>query len=171
MAVGTNSYGTVAEVAALSKRYTSSGTFTTTTNPTEAQVERFIDRVSSIVNVILARLGFTTPVVDVEARPAIEEFVIQEVVQMVLACNGAGLFAPGSEALRKRTPFQIILDDAQSFFEDNAVGLENLGAARPSGGLTFGLAVREVDDAGDDLEPPFGWKQMGNVPVDWDVGT
>ena len=162
------SYGSISEVEALVGRYTSSGDFTSSTRPTLAQVERFIDRISAIVNVLLAEQGFSVPVTQVDAKLALDEFVVQEAVQLCHAANGAGAFAPGSRELRNQTPFQIITKEAEEFITQHAAGLEALGATR-SRHLTYGLACRTVDDAGEDIVPIFSRKQMGNVVVDWEA--
>ena len=59
MGIGANSYGTVANVAALTRRYTTAGSYGATTNPTETTVEGWIDQVSATLNVVLAAAGFS----------------------------------------------------------------------------------------------------------------
>ena len=169
MAIGANSYGSVAEVAALCKRYTAAGSFGETTNPTSTQVEGMIDRVSGIVNVLLAEAGFAVAVSQADAKLALDDFVVNQVVQLVGAANSAGIYAPGSEALRKTTPGQIILKEAQAFIGEHAAGFQALGATRTRD-LTYGLACRTEDDAGETIEPVFQRAMIGNVVVDWDDG-
>lgn len=157
------------EVAALVGRYTADGSFTSATRPTLTAVEKFIDRISAMVNVLLAEEGFTIPVSQSDAKLAIDEFVVAQATQLAHAANGAGPYAPGSEELRNgRTPFQIITQEAVNFFSKHADGLEQLGATRTRS-LTNGLACRTVDDAGDDIQPMFQRKQFGNEVLDWDV--
>ncbi|HUT19341.1 MAG TPA: hypothetical protein VM366_09280, partial [Anaerolineae bacterium] len=115
MAIAINSYGSTDEVEALCKRYTNAGTFGTSTNPTAIQVESMIDRVSGILNLLLAEAGFATPVSQADAKLALDDFVVNQVVQLVGAANSHGIYAPGSEALRKTTPGQIILNEATEF--------------------------------------------------------
>lgn len=162
-------YGSVGDVAALVPQYTSGGSFSTSSRPTSAQVGRFLERISALVNVILAQNGFTTPVEQEDALAALSEFVIEQVVQLAHAANRAGVFAPGSERLKGgETPFSIILEDAQTFVEEKATGLEALGVVRERG-LTDGLAVRTADDGGREIVAPFQRRQMGNVIEDWDT--
>src|SRR5687767_5702757 len=63
MAISTDSYGTVAGSAAyVQHAANASGTFDTTTEPTLAQVEGFIDRQSARLNGWLAQNGYAVPV-------------------------------------------------------------------------------------------------------------
>lgn len=169
MSIGANSYGSVVEVAALTPLYaTSSGTYSASTRPTLTQVEKFLDRVSAIVNVLLAEAGFAIPVSDADAKLALDEFVVARAVELCHAANGAGPYAPGSEEMRAGSPFRAIVKDAAAFITEHADGLEALGATR-SRHLTFGLTCRTTDDAGDDIHPIFQRKMMGNVVEDWDL--
>jgi len=169
MAIGANSYGTVAEVAALVGRYTSSGSFGAGTRPTTTQVEQFIDRVSGIINVFLAEAGFTIPVSQTDAKLALDEFVISQATLLAHAANGAGPYAPNSRKLRDtRTPSWLIMGEASDFVSTHADGLEALGATRTRL-LTYGLGCRLTDDSGDKIEPMFQRKQFGNTIVDWDI--
>jgi len=168
MAIGDNSYGSVAEVAALVGRYTSSGSFSDSTRPTSTQVEKFIDRVSALVNVLLAEQGFAVPVGQADAKLALDDFVVEQAVQLCHAANGAGPYAPGSESLRGQSPMKVIMREAEGFIGEHAVGLEFLGATRTRA-ATYGLACREEDEAGDELVPPFSREMIGHVIVDWDT--
>jgi len=157
-------YGSLPEVAALVRRYTSSGDFTTSTRPTKAEVQRFLERVSALLNTVLASSGFVIPVTQADAKLALDDFVINQVVQLAHAANGAGPYAPGSEELRgvgsagragsSKSPMRVIMDEAKLFINLYAVGLEALGATRLRR-LTFGLACRTDDDAGNALSPMF----------------
>lgn len=169
MGIGANSYGSTAEVAALVGRYTSSGSFSSSTHPTTTQVEKFIDRVSAICNALLAEAGFDIPVDEADPKLVLDHFVVDHVHLLCHAANGAGPYAPGSEALRRvSSPFQIIWNEAANFFAEHAQGLEQLGASR-SRHMTYGLKARTVDDNGDEILGPFQWKQVGHEIVDWDV--
>lgn len=168
MAIGANSYGSVAEVGALTPLYaTATGTtYSTTTRPTLAQVEKMIDRVSGILNVALAREGFAVPVSQADAKLALDEFVIAQVTELCHAANGAGPYAPGSEEMRAGTPFRAVAKEAAAFVSDYAAGLEMLGATR-SRTATYGLGCRTERADGSEVRPPFSVKQMGNVIEDW----
>jgi len=151
-------YGTIAEVAALSKRYAgASGDFTGAApnqRPTAAEVTVFLNRISSMLDLMLAQLGYTVPVTNTESVLILDEFAVQHAVYLVYAANGAGPYSPGSEQLRGQTPFQMIAKEARAYFQDWGNGFELLGAERPRG-YTYGLAATIEDADGDALEPPF----------------
>ena len=169
MGIGTNSYGSVAEVAALTTRYTASGSYSTATRPTLAQVEKFIDRVSAHLNVFLAEAGFAIPVSQADCKLSLDDFVVMHVTLLAHAANGAGPYGPGSEQLRQGdTPMKVILKEAETFIEAHADGYEQLGATRTRN-QTEGLACRTTDASGDDIVPFFSRSQMGNSVTDWDT--
>jgi len=64
MAVSANTYGTVARVQELVGDVVSSRIFTTSTVPTLAQAEDFLDRVADELNGYLKTNGYTVPVVE-----------------------------------------------------------------------------------------------------------
>jgi hypothetical protein len=167
MAISANSYGSVAEVEALTPRYLDGGSYDADTQPTLTQVETFIDRVSGILNVLLAQAGFVVPVTQADAKLALDDFAVDQAVQLCHAVRGSGPYAPGSTELRGRRARTVILEEAYAFVERYAAGLEALGAERTRT-LTEGLACREQDDSGDDLVPPFQREMVGHEIVDWD---
>lgn len=168
MAIGANSYGTVAEVAALTKRYTVNGSYTTASNPTLAEVETMVDRVSGLINVLLAKEGFAIPVTQADCKLALADFVVGQTAQLVHGSQGHGIYAPGSERLRSTTLTRAIFKEAQDFIEANASGFEALGATRTSH-MTDGLACWDTDDAGNEIQPVFQRGMIGNEIVDWDA--
>lgn len=170
MAIGANSYGSTDEVGALTPLYaTASGViYSTTTRPTLAQVETFVNRVSGILNVLLAEAGFKVPVSQADAKLALDEFVVAQVVELCHAANGAGPYAPGSEEMRAGSPFRTIEREAAEFILKHAAGVEALGVTR-SRSLTYGLQCRTEDDSGAEIVPAFQREMMGNEIVDWDT--
>lgn len=170
MTIGANSYGTVAEVAALTKRYTVSGSYTTGSNPTLAEVEAMVDRISGLLNVLLAKEGFAVPVTQADCKLALADFVVGQTAMLVHGSQGHGIYAPGSERLRSTTPQRAILKEAQDFIEANASGFEQLGATR-NRHATDGLACWDTDDAGNAIEPIFQRGMIGNSIVDWDTDS
>lgn len=169
MAISSDSYGSASDVAAQVGRYTDSGRFTVDTRPALSQVERDIDRVSAILNTLLAGAGFDTPLTATTPKLVMDAFVISQVVQLAHGANGAGPFAPGSEELRDgKTPWGIILNDAAKFIKEYAAGLGALGATTNTQGIS-GLACRTTDNSGDDIIPMFQRKQLKNLIIDWDT--
>ncbi len=130
MAIGANSYGTVVAVASLVKKYTNAGTFdeTAASHPLLSQVEGFIDRVSGIVNALLAHEGFTIPVVQAASALALDEFVNQIAAALCEEANSAGRFF--SEKAAETGTFTMIMQEAEAFIMQHAQGFEDLGAAR-----------------------------------------
>lgn len=132
MAISSRSYGSVPEVAALTKKYTdtttSPRTFSTTTTPTLSQVEQYIDRVSGILNVMLAEQGFAIPVSQADAKLALDQFVVAQVADLVNFSNSAGRFFQNQDL--RNGPFYAIMKEAELFISKHALGFVNLGAVR-----------------------------------------
>ncbi len=166
MAVGAKSYSAAADVAALTGKFTASGAFTASTNPTLTTVEKWIDRVSGILNVLLAEQGFVIPVTQADVKLVLEQYVVTQVADLVNYANSAGRFFQDKNL--KTGPWQAIQKEAAEFIAEHAEGLQKLGASRTTGGLD-GLDFRESDDAGDPIEPMFSRKQFGTRNVDYDT--
>lgn len=162
MAIGANSYGSVAEIQQSARRWTNSGggAFDDTTNPTLTAVETFVDRVSGVVNIILSQLGFEIPITQADVKLALDEFVIEQVVRLCDAANGVGPLAPGSNKLWGHSAFDMISKEAVSFLGNYANGMELLGATRTYS-YSHGLDATITDDDADDLEPPFDFDDTG----------
>ncbi len=154
MAIADNSYGSVDEVAALTRRYTNkSAAYDATTTPTITQVEKFIDRLSGRLNVMLAEAGFVTPVSQPDAKLALDDFVVTEVVDYCHWVNSAGRFM-NTKRLRGKTPAAVVDGEAADFIQLHAVGFSELGATRTRK-LTYGMTYRDTDDNGDTIKPMF----------------
>lgn len=128
--VGANSYGAASQVAALSRRFTNSGSYDVTTNPTLAVVEGWIDSVSATLNASLAGAGFTIPVVQADAKAALAAIVVEAVSDLAHAANSAGRYFTDAALARGVTPMRAIRQEMKQWVEDNAAGLEALGAER-----------------------------------------
>ena len=166
MTVGPNSYGTAAGVAAYVPRYANgSATFDANTRPKLAQIEAFLDQISSLVNAILASNGFHIPVTQADVQSAITIFVEQEVAAIAEGINGSGRFGPTTKT-PNQSRFQIIMDDISAFILEHADGFENLGAERdqPTG---TEILTRGVDAAGKESFPIFQREAFGNVFENW----
>jgi hypothetical protein len=168
MAIGANSYGTVVGVASLVVRYSSGGTFTTLTTPTLAQVERYIDQVSSLLNAILSREGFTIPITQSDSILAMGFFVEEEVASIVEGIHGSGRFGPTTKS-PGASRFSLLSQDVQAFVETNAAGFENLGAPRASEASLIGY--RGTSDSGNDTFPLFQRDYFGQDGFFENVGT
>lgn len=168
MALAANSYGSVAEVLALTRHLMDgSATFDSQTRPTLTEVEKFIDRVSGILNTCLAAVGFAIPITQSDAALALADWVTSRAVMWVeLTQRGAGY----SDIEAGRTgSFSGIHKDAKKFVDENAVGWERMGATRTypaSSGLAF-TALAEHDQRTDpDVttreQPLFRRRAWGN---------
>lgn len=154
MTIATNSYGSVAEVAALARRYTSNGSFSTTTIPSESQVEKFIDRISGICNVLLAEAGFKVPITQADAKLMIDEFVVEAVADLCHYANGSGRFYSDRAIDSGRAPSSIIRTEFAAWIEEHAEGLEKIGATRTVS--TIGMILtKKTDSAGSEIDPLF----------------
>lgn len=145
MAIGANSYGTVAGVEALVRRFTDGGTFKTTTVPTLVQVEGFIDQVSGVVNTILEGQGVSIPVTEANSKLALDMFVNEEAAALVEASQGQGRLM--SEDARATGAFKTIMADAEEFILRHAAGLEKLGATRTRDRITAWMETQPLSSA------------------------
>jgi hypothetical protein len=168
MAVGANSYGTAADVAALTDLYTISSAYTTATIPTLAQVEGWIDQISGVMNTALAAQGFTIPVTQADAVLAIKSFVVEAVVDLSHAANSAGRYFTPQALERGITPMASIRKQILDWVAMFAEGLENIGAARTGETGSGEVLYRDIDTAGDEITPIFQRKAHGNVFQNWD---
>jgi hypothetical protein len=130
MAIAANSYGSAAEVAALCRVYTNAGAFDTTTVPTLANVEGFIDQISAIANTALAAQGFKIPVSQPDAKRAIDSIVNQLSSDMTHAANSAGRFFSERALTGGLSVMASVRKDIYDWVSDNATGLTALGAER-----------------------------------------
>lgn len=155
MAIRSNSYGSVAGVEAVTRQYAGSA-YTTSTRPKLAEVEKFIDRVSGILNVLLAKAGFSISVTQADARLALDDFVVYWATMYCHSANRAGPFSPERREVRGELSFSAILKEAEAFIKGNALGFERLGATREykqaDGLYAGGISVDEKDSFEDDTD-------------------
>lgn len=168
MPPGANSYGTAAQVAALTRRLTNNGAYDTTTNPTLATVESWIDQVSATLNVALAGAGFAVPVSQADAVSALSAVVTEAVADLALAANSAGRFFTDRALERGVAPMKVIRHEMSAWVEDQAAGLVGLGAVRttPDAGQ---VAFRETNEAGNETFPLFQRDAYNPGFKDWDA--
>jgi hypothetical protein len=168
MTVGANSYGTAAKVAALTRRYTANGTYNTTTNPALATVEGWIDSVSAMLNTILAGAGFSIPIEQADAVLMLGEIVAGGVADLCHAANTTGRFYSEKMLDSGKAPLSILRAEMAAWVEEQADGLELLGAARtrsPAASILY----RDTDEAGNATGPIFQRSAFGNLFEDWDA--
>jgi len=162
MSIGANSYGSVADVAALVRRFTNNGSFDTTTVPTLTQVERFIDIVSGSLNIALSGEGFTIPVSQADAKAALDGVVTEAVSDLVQAANSTGRFFTDKAIERGVSPMRAIRREMSEWVEEQIAGFAALGVSR-SGGTSSGILSRDSDEDGNEVSPLFTRRGFGGV--------
>lgn len=167
MTVGANSYGTAAGVAAFTNRWTASGSYTTSTRPTLAQVEAWIDQVSATLNVALAGAGFSIPVTNADAKLSLIAVVEAAVADLCHAANSSGRFFTDRALERGVSPIRTIRQEMSMWVEEQADGLEMLGATRTRNAMAS-ILYRDSDESGDSTFPIFQRKGFSNSFTDWD---
>ena len=164
MAVDANSYGTAAGVAAHVPRIVrgTTGLFDATTRPTITTVETWLDEVSALLNAMLAQMGFTIPISQADAKRMLDLWANQEVAAICEGVNGAGRFRNLTDSR-----MTLMASEVQKFIEDNARGIQALGAPRARN-TTRGLHFRSTDERGNAVHPLFQRDAHGDVPTNWD---
>jgi len=153
MAIRSDSYSSIDEIAAYTTHLMDgSADFDANTRPSRAQVEKFIDRASGILNVVLRGSGLSVPVTNSTAVLACDEWVTNQATAYVeLAQRGAGF--DGSENTRPGS-FLKLNEKAADFAAMMIPGFIKLGVTqseKASDGLQFtGLDVREDRSDPDD---------------------
>lgn len=167
MTPGRNSYGDADQVAAFTRRYTNAGSYDTTTNPTLATVEGWIDSVSATLNVILSGSGFTIPITQEDAARDCAGIVTGAVADLCHAANSAGRFFTERALERGVSPLRVLRQEMADWVDAQADGLEMLGATRTQTSAG-GIAFRDTDEAGDETFPIFQRSGFGNTFEDSD---
>lgn len=150
MTIDANSYGDTDYIAYRCPKWTDSSTkkFTTGTVPTLTTVEKLVDEVSAVLNIVLESVGFTVPVPATNKtwRPALNMFTEDEVCAIIEGIHGSGRFGPTTKGPGK-SRFGMIGEDAAAFIAKYAPG----GANAP----VLSIGYRDTDNAGDDVAPIF----------------
>lgn len=114
----------------MTPRWSPNGAFTTTTRPTLAQVEKWIDNASSTLNVMLANAGFTTPITQADAKAACGEIIVEVVADLVVNANSSGRFYTEKALAAGSSPMATLRKDMQDWVDSMASGLVTLGVSR-----------------------------------------
>lgn len=147
--VSANSYGTAAGVAGYTRVYTNSGVYDTTSNPTLANVEAWVNQVSSIANAALASAGFTTPVTQSDCVLMLVGLVEQSCADLCHAARSSGRFFSERALNSNLSAMGQLRKEIYDWVEMNAKGMEDLGAARrdTGGKSTWQAGVIALDFA------------------------
>lgn len=160
LAVGTNSYGTLAEVLAFTRHLLDGEqAFTAFTRPTNTEVKAMIDRLSGVLNAALSAVGITIPITQATAKLACDDWVVTKAVAYVEYTSRL-TGGEGGDNNRPNT-FLRIYKDAKEFAESMRIGFVNLGVGvtrATSAGLQFTGQTAHEDRADPDdtsLEQPI----------------
>jgi hypothetical protein len=168
MTVSARSYGTADGVAVRCSQYTNAdtGTFDTTTHPTKAQVEIFINQVSGLMNAALAVVGFAVPVASTytDAYQAITGIVEEYSADLVLATGMQGRFYSQSFQDKGKNRMAVIADELTAWVLAFSPGL---GVPQTSTNL-YEVGYRATDQSGAKVVPLFERKAFGENTIEWD---
>ena len=159
MAVGANSYGTVARVELLVGDLVASRTFSTTTTPTIAQVEQMIDDTAYEINAALRSNGYTVPVAN--SSPNVETFGVLRAANSYGAAALVLAMLP-SEAWVSNSEADIeITKSRRSFYEKKfndiikAINSFKLYATRTGDSMEAYAGSQEDTESGETKLPIF----------------
>jgi hypothetical protein len=119
-------YGSVGQVQIMASTWTDDGVFTTTTNPSIAEVAAWLDEVSAQFDIALGSHQFVFPVmqsVSPTAYKAIGKYIVDLVADLCNWKNSSGRFFTEKLMERGVTPMAAILKDINNWIETNADGL------------------------------------------------
>lgn len=164
MTLSPNSYGTVVGVAAyVAHAANASGTFDTTTTPTLAQVEGFIDRMSSRLNGWLGHNNYVVPVTAANAVAWLDYYAEIGAAGLVELTQRSSGYSDEDQN-RRENKFLLEFARAKGEIEDGV--LASLGATTTDvPGVLFGLRVGGGTRGGQALRPIFTRTSFGNSPT------
>ena len=177
MAIRADSYSSTAEVKAFTRHLLDGQTaVNSTTLPTATELEKFIDRASSALNVALEANGFSSPITSTANSTAsllCDDWVTARAVEYVeLTHPGRGYSA---EEGTRTGGFAGLHKEAQIFVSENSLGFRNIGVTQQnklSDGLSFtGLDVhseRTDPDDTDTIEQPLFRRRKFDIYSDED---
>lgn len=137
MSIREDSYGSVAGVMALTRHLLDgAASYSTTTRPTLAEVEGFLDRWSAVLNVALLAAGVDAPVTHEMIRLTADQFVIrQAAAEVELTHRGAGW--GDTENTRARA---LMMTDANATAAAIGAALQEVNATGAPGKASDGLS-------------------------------
>jgi hypothetical protein len=157
-------YGSANGVAALCKRWTNSGVFDNTSNPTLATVNEWLEQVSSMIDIALSTSGFTAPVTSASITPALNSFVNAMVTDLAGAANSSGRFYSDRMIDNGVSPLKVISKDIFGWIDVMSSGILALGAGQVISNAGR-IAFRDGDDDGNQIDPLFGRDTFGKWSV------
>lgn len=173
MPIASDSYGTVAGVAALAHTWTTDDTFADAdayqdgTNPTQTTVESWINQVSAMLNTALAKYGFVVPITTARGVLVASAIVEQLVADLAAYANSKGRFLTEKFRDSGLSIWRAIRSDLDIWVLEYAPGLEQDGAERSASNVDE-IGFRSTNEQGDATFPIFQREAFGNVFRDWD---
>jgi hypothetical protein len=165
VSLDSNTYGSVAGVAAYTKHLTDDGAFTALTEPTLVEVEAFLDQTSDTLNGWLARAGYGIPVTQVDAVKVLARYANLGAAGLAeLSMRGAGYNADDDN--RRENKFLALFKEAENYISSGALAL--LGAAQTGSdapGPLSGFRIGGTTRSGGALQPIFTRTGFGNDPT------
>jgi len=153
MAIRGDSYGSIAEVLSYTRHLLDGGaTFDTNSRPSKAEVEKFLDRASGILNGNVAAVGFAPATIRANstAKLALDDWVVNRAAAYVeMTQRGVGY--SGDEGSRT-LGFASMSKDAMDFCWSLALGWERLGISRAHK-ISEGLAFTALDAQSERSDP------------------
>jgi hypothetical protein len=166
MALDANSYGSVAGVAAYTRRLANlDSTFDQDTRPTLVEVEAFLDQCSDTLNGWLSAAGYVIPVTNANAVNVLARYANLGAAGHVELSERAGGYDADDEN-RRENKFLDLFARAEMYINSGALGA--LGATTTTNDLPGpldGLRVGGVTAGGLRLRPIFKRRSFGNDPV------
>ena len=162
-----NTYGSVANVAAMTMMYTNGGTYDATTNPTAVQVQVWLDQFSAIVNTAFAEYGFAIPITQPDSLLAVQSYVEGLAAEMCQVAHASGRFFTDRAIASGVSPFSKLRQDALTWVDLSSAGFEAMGAARAQVTSETQIGFRNTDEVGDPTSPITQRKAFGNNFEDW----
>ncbi len=170
MAIRADSYSSTTEVKALTRHLlVGQSAFNSTTRPTGTDVEKFIDRASSAINVSVIKAGISASSLRANstAKLLCDDWVTQRAVAYIeFTKRGTGY---SGEENNRAAPFMNLAKQADAFVEENALGFKYLGVTvnhPKSEGLVFTGETAKADrpDPSDSSleQPVFTRRQFDN---------
>lgn len=165
MTLSSYAYGSVNGVAAYVKHLANTaGTFDTTTRPTAAEVETFIEQRSAQLNAWLAQAGYSVPVAEAatQARLVLARYANLGAAGDCELTQRSGGYSEDENKRDNKLMKEFL--SAEAFITSGA--LSALGATQPEPpGTLAGLRVGGKTATGQRLRPVFGRSGIGNNPT------
>lgn len=169
---GTESYGTVAGIAALARTWTLDNTFIDATlyddgsNPDLTTVVTWVDEVSAMLNIALAKHGFVVPLSTTRGRMAARSIVNQVTADLVKYVNNQGRFFSQRFVDSGYSVWKSIRSELDLWVSEFAPGLAESGETQNASDLDA-IGFRDTDEDGDHVFPIFQRKAFGNRFDNW----